>query len=106
VVDLVINSCDTYFAKLLIFFVCSHFKLSQWILVKSWSCFSQDKKARNKFFGLKVCEKPSKSSKLSLLQNYHCKTNIGTELKTIKRTKNSHIFIRGLSFDEEGSIFD
>jgi hypothetical protein len=46
-------------------------------------------------------EKTPKSPKPSLLQNHHCKTNIGTKLIAIKHTQNSLILIRGSSFDEE-----
>jgi hypothetical protein len=41
-----------------------------------------------------------------LLQNNHCKTNIGTELANGKRTQNSSILIRMLNFGEGESIFD
>jgi hypothetical protein len=51
-------------------------------------------------------EKTPESPKPSLLQNHHCKTNIGTKLIAIKHTQNSLILIRGSSFDEEGSSFD
>jgi hypothetical protein len=44
--------------------------------------------------------KPPKSPKPSFLQNHHYKTNMGTELTTLIRTKNSFILIRVPSFDE------
>jgi len=49
-----INGCNTHFSKPLIFFMCSHFKISQRVIIKGWSCFSQDQKDRNKLLGLQV----------------------------------------------------
>ena len=98
--DSVINSCDTYFAKQLIFlcviqaFLMSSYQKLGYVSIKI-------KRPKKQAFLSQSLGKPSKYSKLSLLQNHHCKTNIGTELRTLKHTQNSSILIKGSSFDEE-----
>jgi hypothetical protein len=50
--------------------------------------------------------KPPKSPKLSLLQNHHYKTNMGTKRTVVKHIQNSYFLIRWPSFNEEGLIFN
>ena len=58
-------------------FMCSHFKPSQWDLIKNCIHSSQDQKARNKLLGLEVEQNHQNLQNQVLLQYYHCKTNIG-----------------------------
>jgi hypothetical protein len=69
--------------------MCSHFKPYQWVLIKGWSCFSQDQNAKSKLFGLQVLGKLLKPPKTKFVEKPPLKNQhryIAHNYKTYSKT--------------------